>query len=244
MFSLIGNDTNEVRVKWVVEHLRNLPAGSTILDAGAGELHFKPYCDHLHYVAQDFGKYDGEGDGAALQIGKWDNSRLDIVSDITKIPVDDESFDVVLCTEVFEHIPDALAAVREFARILKPGGTLLITAPFSSLTHFAPYHFCGFNRYWYMHHLPIVGFKICEIRHNGSWFAFIAQELRRSRLVGRMYSSGLLGLFTRVAAIPLIVLLSLLARQDRGSEELLCFGFMVSALKQSGGAQTETASCD
>ncbi len=173
----------------------------------------------------------GGGDGTGLQVGKWDNTRLDIVSDITRIPVDDASFDAILCTEVFEHIPDAISAVHEFARILKPGGTLLITGPFNSLTHFAPYHFCGHNRYWYMHHMPLMGLEIVEIEANGSWFAFVAQELRRSRLVGRMYASGLLGLITRVAAIPLLVLLSLQARLDRGSQELLCFGFMVRAKK-------------
>lgn len=201
------------------------------MDAGAGELRFKPHCGHLQYVAQDFGQYHGGGDGSGLQTGKWDNTQLHIVSDITRIPVDDASFDVILCSEVLEHIPDAVAALREFSRILKPGGTLLITAPFSSLTHFAPYHFCGYNRYWYMHHLPALDFDIQVIDSNGSWFKFIAQELRRSRLVGRMYSSGMLGLITRIAAIPLIVLLTLMSRHDRGSQELLCFGFMVRAKK-------------
>jgi len=91
-----------------------------------------------------------------------------------------------------------------------------------------------------MHHLPALGLEIETIDHNGSWFVFIAQELRRSRLVGRMYSSGLLGLITRVAAIPLLVLLTLLARHDRGSQELLCFGFMVRATKLAIGAWVST----
>ncbi len=234
---LIGDDTAEVQTNWVVRQLKSLPAGARILDAGAGELRFKPYCTHLQYVSQDFGKYDGNGDGAGLQSGKWENNH-DIISDISHIPVEDESFDAILCSEVFEHIPDAVATIREFSRMLKPGGTLLITAPFNSLTHFAPYHFCGYNRYWYMYHLPASGLEIQQIDHNGSWFAFIAQELRRSRLVGQMYASKLLGLTTRVAAIPLIVLLTLLARRDHGSDELLCFGFMVRATKLANSAQT------
>ena len=237
---LIGDDTTEVQANWVIRQLKALPVGIRILDAGAGELRFKPHCSHLQYVSQDFGQYDGGGNGAGLHAGKWDNTRLDIVSDITHIPVDDASFDAILCSEVFEHIPDAIAAVREFARILKPGGTLLITAPFNSLTHFAPYHFCGYNRYWYLHHLPALGLEIERIDHNGSWFACIAQELRRSRLVGRMYASGLLGLLTRVAAIPLLVLLTLLANRDHGSQELLCFGFMVRATKLASGARVAT----
>jgi ubiquinone/menaquinone biosynthesis C-methylase UbiE len=86
---------------------------------------------------------------------KWDNTKLDIVSDITSIPLPDNSVDAILYTEVFEHIPDAISALKEFNRLLKPGGTMLITAPFCSLTHFAPYHFCGYSRYWYKHHLEL-----------------------------------------------------------------------------------------
>ena len=81
--------------------------------------------------------------GSSLQTGGWDNSQLDIVSDITHIPVDVTTFDAILCTEVFEHIPDVISALREFVCVIKLGGTLLITATFNSLTHFEPYHFSG-----------------------------------------------------------------------------------------------------
>ena len=87
MIKLVGNDTDEVRVEWVKRQLKDIPRGLRILDAGAGELKFKPDCSHLEYVAQDFGEYDGGGDSMGFQTGTWDNSRLDIVSDITEIPV-------------------------------------------------------------------------------------------------------------------------------------------------------------
>ncbi len=231
--NLIGNNSDKTRVDWVINQLKKLPRGSRILDAGAGELRFKPYCSHLKYVAQDFAEYDGGGDGSGLQMGAWDNSKIDIISDITRIPVDDKSFDAILCSEVFEHLPNALEAMREFARILKPNGILIITAPFCSLTHFAPYHFGGLNRYWYLHHMPTLGLTVNELKSNGSWFEFMAQELRRSRFVGQTYSSALVGLILRISAIPLIVLLTILARYDRGSEQLLCFGYMIKAVKSN-----------
>jgi ubiquinone/menaquinone biosynthesis C-methylase UbiE len=230
---LIGRDTDKVRFAWVTNQLSRVPPGARILDAGAGELRFKPFCKHLDYVAQDFGQYSGDGDGAALQTGAWDNTKIDILSDITDIPVQNESFDVVLCSEVLEHVPDALSAIRELSRVLKPGGTLLLTAPFNSLTHFAPYHFGGYNRYWYQHHFPRLGLNIEILDHNGSWFAYVAQELRRSNFVARRYSSPALGLVTRLAMVPIWLLLSLLAARDRGSHELLCFGFMISATKKT-----------
>ena len=230
---LIGNDSNEVRINWIIKQLKGLPKGVSILDAGAGEGQFKNYCSHLEYVSQDFGGYDGGGDGKGLHSGEWNNQAFDIVSDITSIPVGDASFDCILCTEVLEHVPDAVAAIREFSRILKPGGILLTTAPFCSLTHFAPYHFSGYNRYWWEHHMPENGFEIEKIESNGTWFSFVAQELRRSRTIGRQYGVKWLGLFTRILVIPVIFMLSLMERYDQGSDETLCFGYMTRAKKKS-----------
>ena len=166
-----GTHNQAVRDRWIQAQLEALPAGTRLLDAGAGERPYKKHCGHLDYVSQDFGQYDGRGDAAGLQPGQWDNSRLDIVSDITAIPAATASFDAILCSEVFEHIPDPCAALREFARLLKPGGHLLLTAPFCSLTHMAPYYFVnGFSRYWYERLLPAAGFTISELQTNGNFF--------------------------------------------------------------------------
>src|SRR5580692_2586535 len=136
---ILGLDRNELpRIVWVRTELQSLPRGIRLLDAGAGEQQYKKFCQHLHYVSQDFGQYNGKGDQRGLQTGSWSYSGIDIVSDITDIPEPDASFDAILCTEVFEHIPDPLRALDEFRRILKPGGTLILTAPFASLVHFAP----------------------------------------------------------------------------------------------------------
>jgi len=48
---------------------------------------------------------------------------------LTSLPYRDAEFDCCLCTEVIEHIPDHEAAVRELARVLKTGGTLLASVP-------------------------------------------------------------------------------------------------------------------
>jgi len=167
------------RTSWIKKTLESLPEGKRILDAGAGELKYKQYCTHLDYVSQDFAQYDGLGDSVGLQRGIWDNSKLDIVSDITNIPETDESFDIIMCIEVFEHLPSPIDAIKEFSRLLKKDGILIITAPFASLTHFAPYHFySGFNKYFYEKHLVDYGFEIKEIQRNGSFFEYLAQEIR------------------------------------------------------------------
>lgn len=173
-------DINEInRQSWLKEVISNLPEKARILDAGAGELKNRKYCTHLNYVSQDFCEYKGSSD-EGLHNEVWDTSKTDIVCDITDIPEPDSSFDIILCSEVLEHIPEPSHALDEFTRLLKPGGKLIITAPFSSNVHMAPYHFCsGFSKYWYEHHLPLRGFKIDTLKANGDWYAVLRQEISR-----------------------------------------------------------------
>ena len=63
------------------------------------------------------------------------------------IPFPDESFDSILCTEVLEHVIHPEALVAEMRRVLRPGGTMVITVPFSARVHYVPYDFHRFTRY-------------------------------------------------------------------------------------------------
>ena len=176
----VGTRNKETREKWLKEKIKQIPSGKKILDAGAGELQYKKFCSHLDYVSQDFCQYDGEGNGKGLHKGSWDDTKIDIVSDISEIPVKNNSFDAVMCIEVFEHILEPVKAVQEFNRILKPKGKLIITAPFCSLTHMAPYYFAnGYSKYWYEKILKENNFIIDEIEFNGNFFEYVAQEIRR-----------------------------------------------------------------
>ena len=74
---------------------------------------------------------------------------------------------------------------------------------------------------------------------NGNWFEFIGQEMSRSRLVSRTYSSAFLGWLMLAVSIPLRMILAVLSKMDRGSSELLYYGYMVRAQKSmlSGPAE-------
>jgi len=231
----VGADNESNRELWLEQTLRDIPAGSRILDAGAGTQRYRRYCPHLKYVSQDFAQYDGRGDSVGLQTGEFDYGKLDIVSDITQIPEPASSFDAILCSEVLEHVPDPIAAIKEFARLLQTGGRLLLTAPFCSLTHFSPYHFStGFNRYWYEKHLTENGFRISELRSNGDYFSYLAQELRRVPMVSTKYSNKRLGLKERTTLLLARSMLARLQTRDSGSAELMCYGYHVVAIRQSG----------
>ncbi|MEM7555688.1 MAG: methyltransferase domain-containing protein [Cyanobacteria bacterium P01_A01_bin.84] len=55
--------------------------------------------------------------------------RVMVNIDITDIPFDDNSFDVILCNHVLEHIPDDAKAMKELYRVLKPGGWSILQVP-------------------------------------------------------------------------------------------------------------------
>jgi ubiquinone/menaquinone biosynthesis C-methylase UbiE len=229
-----GRSNDSYRKSWLSAVLDRISAGKDILDVGAGELRNKPQCKHLNYISQDFCQYGGKGDGTALQTGNWDTTKIDIVSDITSIPLPDASFDVVLCTEVLEHVPDPVAALKEMCRLVKIDGQIIITVPFSSWTHFAPFHFSsGLSRYWLEKHLHEAGFNVEELSPNGGWMDFIAQELWRLPWIGRTYSNLMLGWLAIIVALPLMFVLCLMKAFERGSSELVTFGWHVVARKRS-----------
>lgn len=229
----VGKSNEESRSIWVVKQLESLPNGWKILDAGAGEKPYKSYCAHLEYTSHDFNKYDGKGDDRALQMQQWAYGKTDIVSDITSIPVANESFDAVLCTEVLEHVPDPVSALKELARITKIGGRMILTAPFCSLTHFSPYHFStGFNRYFYEHWLMEFGFKILEIEASGNYFEYLAQELRRLPGIAEKYATKMLDGRDKGKIKKVLEQLQELTKKDKRSAELLCYGYHVLAEKE------------
>jgi ubiquinone/menaquinone biosynthesis C-methylase UbiE len=213
-----GTQNKANRDAWLEHTLASIPSGQRILDAGAGELQYKRFCAHLDYVSQDFAQYNGRGNGIALQTSAWDQSQLDIVSDITSIPEPDASFDAVMCIEVLEHLPDPLCALRELARLLKPGGTLIVTAPFCSLTHYSPYFFyTGYSRYFYEHWLSELGLEIEDMQFNGNYFEYLAQELGRLARVGEKYA-GMAPTWLERNAINIVLrLLDHLSQNNNGS---------------------------
>jgi SAM-dependent methyltransferase len=228
----VGRRNDETREQWLAAALKSVPAGTRILDAGAGTQRYRKFCPHLSYVSQDIAEYDGQGDATGLQTGNFDFGKLNIVSDIATIPEPDGSFGAIMCIEVFEHLPDPLAAMREFGRLLKPGGILILTSPFASLTHFAPYHFAsGFNRYWYEAHLPAAGFTDINIIPNGNYFEFIGQELYRLPSVAKRYAAARTGPITALALYVVLRALARYSRSGAGSSELLYFGNHVRARK-------------
>jgi len=182
----VGNDIGQIvgfnqinRDKWVAGIAKRLPPGTKVLDVGAGECRYRDLFVHCEYRTQDFSQYEGTREGVLKE--NWKYGQIDYVSDVTSIPVSDSSFDCVLCTEVLEHVPEPILAIREFNRILKPGGYLFLSAPLGSGIHQQPYHYYGgFTPHFYRKFLPEHGFEIIKIEPNGGFFRHCLQEIDRA----------------------------------------------------------------
>jgi SAM-dependent methyltransferase len=84
--------------------------GRRVLDVGCG---VKPYLPF-------FG-----GASSYVGVDVQENPHADLHGAIEALPVDDGSFDIVLATQVLEHVDDPAAAVRELHRVTAPGGRVL-----------------------------------------------------------------------------------------------------------------------
>ena len=147
----------------VSEMVNRIPEGSSVLDIGAGECKYGSLLTHTRYVSVDL----------VYSSDRHDFSRIDIVADASAIPIQDSAFDAALNLVVLEHVPDPWLAVREMARILKPGGLAFALIPLVRPEHLVPYDFHRFTRYAIQRMFEDNGLEIVSIEgSNGAlWTA-------------------------------------------------------------------------
>src|SRR5689334_2250416 len=87
----VGTSNETSRVSWIKKTLENIPSGERILDAGAGEQPYRKFCTHLNYVSQDFAKYKPDSSQLGVKTESWEYGDLNIISDISSIPEENES---------------------------------------------------------------------------------------------------------------------------------------------------------
>jgi SAM-dependent methyltransferase len=118
--------------------------GKRVLDVGCG---LKPYYPFFASAAEYVG------------VDVVETPQTDLVGPIESLPVDDDGFDIVLCTQVLEHVDDPAAAVRELHRVTKPGGRVLASTHGVQVFHPNP------NDYWRWTHTGLR--RVFE--SNGDW---------------------------------------------------------------------------
>ena len=172
------------RDRWVADIARRLQPSLRVLDVGAGEARYRGLFAHCDYQTQDFGIYRGTSQGLLKE--QWHYAPLDYECDATAIPVEDETFDAILCTEVLEHVPEPIKVLKELGRVLKINGRLFLSAPLGSGLHQQPFHFYGgFTPHFYQKFLNELGLKVVSIQPNGRFFRMLLQELHRGIAIVR-----------------------------------------------------------
>lgn len=146
---------------------RALPAGSRLLDAGAGESQYEPLFEGLRYVAVDLGVGDSE----------WSYRRLDAIADLARLPFADGTFAGAVNIVTLEHVREPAAVLAEIARVLASGGRLLLVTPLEWEEHQQPHDYFRYTRYGVEHLLQSAGLVVERLDAAGGFFRLLSRRL-------------------------------------------------------------------
>jgi SAM-dependent methyltransferase len=162
--------------------------------------------------------------------------RVDYLGDVQDMKaVPGDAFDSVLCSEVLEHVPHPAQAVAELARVLKPGGTLVITVPFLARLHEEPHDYYRYTRHGLRALLEDGSFVVEEIVETGSLFSFIGHQISVA-VLGLTWHLGPLRQVAIVLNAALVVRPAVTIDRLVGLSRLLPLGYVVVATRSPAGA--------
>ena len=144
----------------------SLTSGAYVLDAGCGESAYRSqFCNH-RYIGVD----------TAVGDQNWDYSHIDAQADLAVLPFRVASFDAVLSIVVLEHTSNPEKVLCEVARVLKPGGRLLLIVPLQWEVHQAPHDYFRFTCFGLEHLLAKTGFSKPLIEPLGGFFTLAGRR--------------------------------------------------------------------
>jgi SAM-dependent methyltransferase len=136
-----------------------IPGHAHILDAGAGNRPYAHFFTLCHYESCD------------LSPNVLGPGFHDFHCDLSEaIPRPEATYDAVIATQVLEHLQDPRQAIKEFYRVLKPGGALILTCPQGGPLHEEPHHYFNFTIYGLELLFKQAGFKTIAVKARGGYF--------------------------------------------------------------------------
>ncbi len=194
-------------------------ARGVLLDFGCGNKPYEPI------LAAGVGRYVG----ADVEQNRF--GTVDIIFEPgDALPLGDCSVDTVLSTQVLEHVAEPQAYLREVARILKPGGHVILTCPASFMLHEEPHDYYRFTRYGIAHLLGQCQLNIVSLETAGGAWRLLGQILLNHRAFGRRISVPLVSKAVDLVWIAGVnVLCSLLDRFNTNTKDTA--NYMIIARK-------------
>lgn len=145
--------TQRALYKSIVSLIKNITFGNEKerwLDVGCGEKPYEHFFDGVRYVGMEVQEAGSQSP----------SKKCDLLYDGRCFPVKSGVIEGVICTQVLEHVPEPVETLLEINRVLKPGGHLLLTAPFLWEEHEEPYDFMRFSSYGLKSLLERAGFHL------------------------------------------------------------------------------------
>lgn len=169
-------------------------ATGRLVDVGCGD---KPYealfAPHVSaYVGVEYAATYEAGESARL-------GKANVVHGSDRLPFDDGSFDTVLCNQVAEHVPDPRHFLGDLVRVLRVGGKLILTVPFSFRVHSIPNDFHRFTRFALERYCDDLDLHVERLTPRGLFWSVVGQKLashialRVARMGGDIQKAGALG---------------------------------------------------
>ena len=150
-------------VRDISQHL----SGGKLLDVGCGSKPYEKMFDVEKYIGIDI-EVSGHNHSS---------SKVDKFYDGKKIPFENEYFQNVFASEVFEHVFNIDELLDEISRVLKSGGKLGFTCPFVWDEHEQPYDFARYTSFAVEHLLDAHGFKLVQLTKSTGYFETVMQML-------------------------------------------------------------------
>lgn len=136
-----------------------------LMDFGCGSTPYKTLFNVKEYIGVDIRESGNHKE----------HKNVDVFYDGKVIPFEDEVFDSVFTSEVFEHVFNLDEIVTEINRVLKINGKILITVPFVWDEHEVPYDFGRYTSYGITHVLEKHGFEVINLYKTTSFVKTIFQ---------------------------------------------------------------------
>ena len=105
-------------------------------------------------------------------------TKPDFLDDAENIPVKNDYFDGIICSQLLEHVINPKKILKEAYRILKPSKPLLVTVPFLFRIHPDPNDYARYTDQYWEETFKEIGFENIKIKRLGTYFSVLADMIK------------------------------------------------------------------